>query len=263
MSLTIEKNQGIRLRLAGATPAMLHQGREAGGYYKVRSYHGGGEFFQQENAQLILQCLGEFLPRATERPSVTGDGLEIVYQHLVDGQDVCGSTTSIDAGAEVPKSELKRLEEAIAKLKTKEDDAATDPTKREIIRAFRLPDPRKDPELWRLHRSKGETRLLVLWGVEKEAGSSLVPQDAVKHVPQRRGGIPWWVWLLLALLLLALLCWWLGRKHNDNAISAVAPSSNLPVVTYIDQPVNAKTPNSPTLPQAGYGERPSTPANAT
>jgi len=191
MAITIEKNQGIRLPLASAVPTPLHQGREAGGYYKVRSYHGGGEFFQQENAQLILQCLGDFLPRATERAGQDGR-MEIFYQHLVSGQDVCSRTAPLNSGVNVPASELKRLEAAIAQLKSKENDPGTDPTKREIIRAFRLPSPQKDPELYRLHGSGSNCRLLVLWGVEKEAGSSLSPQEALSQVPQTKRGIPWW-----------------------------------------------------------------------
>jgi hypothetical protein len=235
MAITIEKNQGIRLALASAVPTPLHQSREAGGYYKVRSYHGGGEFFQQENAQLILQCLGDFLPRATERAGPDGR-MEIFYQHLVSGQDVCSRTAPLDSGVNVPASELKRLEAAIALLKAKENDPATDPTKREIIRAFRLPSPQKDPELYRLYGSGANRRLLVLWGVEKEAGSSLSPQEALHRVPQTKSSIPWWVWLLLALLLLALLGWWWGTQYPQSAIGELLPSKSSPSHILVIEP---------------------------
>jgi len=232
MAITIEKKQGIRLPLASAVPTPLHQNREAGGYYKVRSYHGGGEFFQQENAQLILQCLGDFLPRATERVGPDGR-MEIFYQHLISGQDVCSRTAPLDSGVNVPASELKRLEAAIAQLKAKESDPGTDPTKREIIRAFRLPSPQKDPELYRLHGSGPSSHLLVLWGVEKEAGSSLPPQEALNQVPQTKRGIPWWLWLLLALLLLALLVWWWSDQQARSALGLPHSSSGTSVAVLV------------------------------
>ncbi|MFO1437548.1 MAG: hypothetical protein U1F81_04445 [Verrucomicrobiaceae bacterium] len=228
MAITIEKNQGIRLALASAVPTPLHQSREAGGYYKVRSYHGGGEFFQQENAQLILQCLGDFLPRAVERAGPDGR-MEIFYQHLVSGQDVSSRTAPLNSGVDVPAAELKRLESAIAQLKAKENDPGTDPTKREIIRAFRLPSPQKDPELYRLHGSGTARRLLVLWGVEKEAGSSLTPQEALHQVPQTKRGIPWWLSLLLALLFLALLAWWWSHQQAGRPLGLSNSSSSTPV----------------------------------
>lgn len=245
MAITIEKNQGIRLALASAVPTPLHQSREAGGYYKVRSYHGGGEFFQQENAQLILQCLGDFLPRAIERVGQDGR-MEIFYQHFVSGQDLCCRTAALNSGIDVPASELKRLEAAISLLKAKENDAGTDPTKREIIRAFRLPSPQKDPELYRLHGNGSNRRLLVLWGVEKEAGSSLSPQDALNQVPQPKRVIPWWLWLLLALIVLALLGWWYSQQ-NSSAIVLTGSSIDTPVTILAPEDGNKSvTSSSPT-----------------
>jgi hypothetical protein len=235
MALIVEKKQGIRLPLASAVPTPLHQSREVGGYYKVRSYHGGGEFFQPENAQVILQSLGEFLPRAVERAGSDGR-LEIFYQHLSNGQDVCSSTAPLDSGVNVPRSEITRLEAAIAQLKAKENDPGTDPTKREIIRAFRLPSPQKDPELYRLHGSGSNRRLLVLWGVEKEAGSSLSPQEALDRVPQSRTSMPWWVWLLLGLLLLALLGWWWSLQHPESAIGRLLPGTSTPTHIVVLEP---------------------------
>ncbi len=244
MTIIVDTAQGIRLQLASAVPTPLHHSREAGGYYKVRSYHGGGEFFQPENAQVILQCLGEFLPRAIERASSDGR-MEIFYQHLSNGQDMCSRTAPLDAGVNVPKSEITRLEAAIAQLKAKENDLATDPTKREIIRAFRLPSPQKDPELYRMYGSGSNRRLLVLWGVEKEVGSSLSPQDALQHVPQTKCSIPWWVWLLLAIILLTLLGWWWSLQHPESAIGKSLPGSSTPtpILVLEPEPSNADSSN--------------------
>jgi hypothetical protein len=234
MAMIVDKTQGIRLQLASAVPTPLHHSREAGGYYKVRSYHGGGEFFQPENAQVILQCLGEFLPRAMERSGSDGK-MEIFYQHLSNGQDVCSRTAPLDSGVNVPQSEITRLNAAIAQLKAKENDPSTDPTKREIIRAFRLPCPNKDPELYRVYGTGSNRRLLVLWGVEKEAGSSLAPQEALNSVTQSKSSIPWWIWLLPVLLLLALLGFWC-TQHPQSPLGWL-PSDSSPSHIPASEPV--------------------------
>jgi len=181
MKIEVVKNQGLSIRLASSGPMPLRNSKEGAGYYKIRSYQGGGEFFEHDTAQLILQNLGEFLPRATVRPTSDG-GLELLYEHFVNGRDVCHLSSPLNSGTEIPAREIERLQAAIKVFKSKEADPATDATRRAIISAFRLPDPRKDPELYRLYGSGSNRRVLVLWGIEKEAGTSLTPQEAVSQV---------------------------------------------------------------------------------
>ena len=255
MSVTIEKNQGVRLALAasGATP--LNKLREPGGYYKARSYHGGGEFFEAENAQVILQCLGEFLPRALERTA--GDGRqEIFYQHLINGQDVCSSTAPLDSGVNVPPRELARLEAAVAQLKAKETDPSTDPTKREIIRAFRLPNPEKDPELYRLYGRGANRRLLVLWGVERQAGSSLPPQEALRQMPSSKRRSAWWYSLLLLPLLILLAWWWWQVQRPADSKAEPLPEASKPLPMSVPS-AEAGTTDSSNAGSAGSGALPS------
>lgn len=40
---------------------------------------------------------------------------------------------------------------------------------------------------------------------------------------EKKSGIPWWVWLLLALLLVGLLLWWLLDDGDEAEYAAVAP----------------------------------------
>ena len=205
MSIRTQAGQGIFLGIAASSPS-LQTDRIVGGYYKVRLTQGGDEFFSHENSQLILQYLGEFLPRAVERTAADGS-VEVFYQFLHDGQDVCGDSAQLKKSEALPANEVSRLNAAIAAMKAKEDDPATDPTKRLAISGFRLPSPHKDPELYRVCTIGGKKRLLVLWGVEKEPGSSIIPQEAASTVAAAGSkpskGIPALVWLLLLLLLIA------------------------------------------------------------
>lgn len=209
MSIKTEAGQGISLRLAANAPSLRTE-RVAGGYYKVRLTQGGDEFFNHENSQLILQYLGDFLPRAIERIAEDGSP-ELFYQFLLDGHDICGDSSQLKAGNVLPPDEISRLNLAIAAMKAKEADPETDPTKRKAMSGFRLPSPQKDPELYRVCKIRGKKRLLVLWGVEKEPGSSVIPQDAVSTVvasvagggTETSKGVPAFAWLLILLCMAA------------------------------------------------------------
>lgn len=239
MSIKTDAGRGISLRLAANAPSRQTD-RVAGGYYKVRLTQGGDEFFSHENSQLILQYLGEFLPRAVE--GIAEDGSpELFYQFLLDGKDICGESSQLKAGNELPAVEIDRLNMAIAAMKAKEADPETDPTKRKAISCFRLPSPQKDPELYRVCSIRGKKRLLVLWGVEKELGSSVAPQDAVSTVvagvagggTKNSKGIPAFVWLLILLCMVAGLYGYSKLKSGGQGeklpIVAVDPKTVGPI----------------------------------
>ena len=133
--LTIEPKAGIRLNLDS--------------YHKIHSYQGGGEFWEHQNQQVLMQYLGEFLPRAVENEG--GKSGTVLFSHLVAGKDVLSQSSALDAnGAQAPAEQLNRLRAAVAALKAKESDALIDPNARKLIQAFRLPDPQKDAELYRI-----------------------------------------------------------------------------------------------------------------
>lgn len=245
--LTIEPKHGIRLNL--------------GSYHKIRSYHGGGEFWEHQNQQVVMQYLGEFLPRAVEGEG--GKTGTVLFSHLVAGKDVLSQSSALDAnGAQAPAEQLSRLRDAVAALKAKESDALIDPNARKLIQAFRLPDPQKDPELYRIV-SGSPRRLLVLWGVEKEHDSALTPEAAVARLPVSGGSSQKLVLALLLLLLLLGLGWWLwDRAHEKPPIIAGSNgASNQPVrdtqLTPTISPSGAPViPGAPDNPDA---EKPSNP----
>lgn len=175
-----------------------------GEYHKLKAFQGGGHYWDHHHQQTIRECLGEFLPRVEE----TGGGA--LFQHFVHNREAAAHSKPVAAGGDrVPKGELQRLHRALETLKRKAADPNTDKDARRIIESFTLPDPAKDPELYRLHGPPWKRRLLVLWGCEREVGSSVAPAAALNRVPVEPTSTTWlrrWPWLLgLLLLLLALL----------------------------------------------------------
>ena len=231
--IAIEPKQGIRLNL--------------GTYCKIRSYQGGGEFWEHQNQQVLLQYLGEFLPRAVENEG--GKTGTVLFTHLVDGKDVLCQSTELGAnGGSASEKQLTRLRDAVAALKAKESDPLIDPNARKLIQAFRLPDPQKDSELYRIV-SGSPRQLLVLWGVEKEHNSALAPQAAVARLSAGpSNGGPWkWIIGLLILLLITGLAW---RFLNDSRKPTVADSgTTMPLVESQKTTLaNEKGPGEATVP---------------
>ena len=229
MSLSIEPKHGIRLQLARYSP--------------IRSWQGGGKFWEHDHQLTIRQGkLAGFLPRALEEDN------SIRYEQIIDGREAASESVPLNRMEEVPAGQIEALRAALHELKSKGDDPLCDDTKRRIIEAFRLPDPVKDPELYRLHGKGQDRRLLVLWGVEKEAGSALVPLQALAGVSQQApngGGKSrslLWLWVLLAVLLVAALLWWMlhrpsrteevydSQPAQDVSVPGAAPGTTAPPV---------------------------------
>jgi hypothetical protein len=201
MPLFIQPKKGIRLQLTDYSP--------------IRSWQGGGKFWEHDFQLTIRQGkLAEFLPRALE------EGDSVFYEQVIDGREATSESVALSNANEVPPAQIETLRAALAELKAKAEDPLCDATKRRIIESFRLPDPAKDTDLYRLWGRGRNRRLLVLWGVEKEAGSALVPLQALALVPQRTrvrvGAVgKSWLWLLaLAALLAGGWFFWPSRRHE-------------------------------------------------
>lgn len=245
MSLSIEPKKGIRLQLTGYSP--------------IRSWQGGGKFWEHDYQLTIRQGrLAEFLPRALE------EGDSVRYEQVIDNQEAASASVPLTRVDEAPAAQIAALRAALAELKAKAEDPLCDHTKRQIIEAFRLPDPAKDPELYRLYGKGRHQRLLVLWGVEKEVGSALQPLQALALVPQKAavsggGSSKSWLWVLLALGLLAAGGWYwrsqrpgalanAGRGADTSAPLAsdsTPTGSELPQATVLPPPTVSSSPREP------------------
>lgn len=166
MSLSLEPNKGLRLKLGRLSP--------------IRTWQGGASFWSHE-FQLTVRsgALAGFLPRAIE------DEDSVLFEYRSGGAEQAGTSTAISDMSEIPAKELHALRAAVDELKKKAEDPHCDRTKRQMIEGFRLPDPQKDRDLYRLIGKGSSAKLIVLWGIEREEGSALSPGAAVDlmHTP--------------------------------------------------------------------------------
>lgn len=168
-------------------------------YHKLKAFQGGGEFWEHQSQMIIREHIGDFLPIM----SVDESGEGVLCQMFVHGKEVASESKRAKG---VPSKERSRLEAAIKALKHKADSPHIDTTTKKIINEFKLPDPLKDPELYRTYGSRWNPKLMVIWGCEKEFGTSIVPEEAPRRVARESVGagtfrrLPWIVFILLLLI---------------------------------------------------------------
>ncbi len=234
MPLSIEPKKGIRLQLTGYSP--------------IRSWQGGGKFWEHDYQLTIRQGrLAEFLPRALE------EGDSVRYEQIIDNQEAASASVPLTRVDEAPATQIAALRAALDELKVKAEDPLCDHTKRRIIEAFRLPDPVKDPELYRLYGKGRHQRLLVLWGVEKEVGSALMPLQALALVPQKTvvsSGIlsKSWLWVLLALILLVGGGWYWRSQQPSTLGSARRGTDTVAPLASDPTSISNESPQATVLP---------------
>ncbi len=203
--LTIQPDSGIRLNLSN--------------YYRIRTWQGGGEFWEYNNQQLIRDALGQFLPRATVDASNS-----VLFQHYEGGKEICSQSQPVTAANSLPRDQLDLLRTALIEFKAKTQDPKCDPDARKLIDCFRLPDPIKDPELYRIYGSGRNKRLIVVWGAEKEVDSAVPPLEAINMMhtePEGAGkgnGKSMLIAALVVILaLLGLFLWQRGKEEPKDA----------------------------------------------
>jgi hypothetical protein len=207
--LAIQPDSGIRLNLSN--------------YYRIRTWQGGGEFWEHNNQQLIRDALGQFLPRATVDASD-----HVIFQHFENGKEICSLSQPVSATNSLPKQQIDQLRAAVIAFKAKTQDPHCDPEARKLIDCFRLPDPQKDPELYRIYGSGKNKRLIVLWGAEKEVDSAVTPLLAINMVPTESGGSEKGsgksMLVIGLLVLLALAGIFLWQRDKDKKLASVGGS---------------------------------------
>ena len=242
MKLTLEPSKGLRLKLASCQV--------------IQTWQGGGRFWEHDFQLTIRQgALAQFLPRATEEAD------SVLYEHLLHGHEYASESQPVTRMSDIPADLLERLRDALNELKAKAENSQTDPAKRRIIQAFRLPDPKIDIAAYRLYGSGAKRGLLVIWGVETEANSALTVDTTIDAFsttrtvdkPKSRA----WLWCLISIVLLLLLILWpksTNRNGNSNGTN-VAGYTNPPA----GQPPSGARDTNPPAGQPPSGARDTNP----
>ena len=126
----------------------------------------GGSLLVRD-AQYIVDEFAGLLATPTPYPSAE-DCREVRFSLTrEDGVDILGPDASV--APQVSEEDKERLSAAYARLRARAKSKKAQRTERMAIRAFRLPDPALERELYRecVDPETGEKRMVVLWGIAK------------------------------------------------------------------------------------------------
>jgi hypothetical protein len=202
-----------------------------GAFKTLKAFQAGGQYWEHQSQSSIREYMGSFLPLM----QVQEDGESVLCQLFVGGKEVASESRPAKG---IPKAQLIKLDTSVKNLKARALAPDVDTNVKKIIEAFKLPDPIKDPELYRLYGSRWNPKLMVVWGCEKEEGSSLAPEVASKRIVKESVGggfIRKLPIILLILILLGVLAWFISNADfskkdevADNTAQVAADNDNTP-----------------------------------
>ncbi len=179
-------------------------------YIRLRTSMGGLDFWYPDYQKILLEKFKPFLPRMEYNPTDNTVTASIVE----NGEELLSSSTS----GKIPEKELKKFKALLKQIKEEVEKEGTDPDIKRVIKAFRLPDPGKAPELYRVY---GERRLVIIWGLEKEIESSIPVLDEDKlnktlaeHADNKGNAFKWLYCVPFVAAVVAVLVWWFATPFD-------------------------------------------------
>lgn len=151
---------------------------------------GGRPYWDAEFQQLVLRHLGDFCPSVSY--TLTGksengeDRFSAAFSLRDDhGRELCNDSAPIGGKVKIPKTAVAELQNKINAFHqlAETPELRNMCASREFIRDFRLPDPMRMKEAWRVTLGK-EPRLLVLWGwFDRQGGlnTTFLPKSTVSE----------------------------------------------------------------------------------
>lgn len=150
----------------------------------TRAFQSGGEFWDTHYQDIIRKHLGEYLPAVKKG---TSSGRNIARFTRI-GRQHGGLWASKPVGTRpVPVHLIRGLAKAWVDFEISAGKPGVQPHAKELIEAFTLPDPSKDPELYRLSGPFFSRKLHILWGCERGKKTSVPPFAAIKALAGQSG----------------------------------------------------------------------------
>lgn len=131
---------------------------------------------RQQTSDLVHDELSRYFTNLF--PSVIINGEEIHYQlELTDFHvDPIDSPVSLRNFHEIPEDEVYHLLQGWIRMQQALVSEQIHPDAKEALANFRVPDPRRGIECYRIYEDEGRTKMFIEWGLEKE-GCPVVKLD--------------------------------------------------------------------------------------
>lgn len=193
------------------------------------TYH----LFRREHRDILEPFLKGVLP-TVEPDNIRDDDSRQWHFRLrtPSGRDLLAKGRPLSAKGWIPQSAIDALE---AQLKTfAENCSKGKPMARELVKHFWLPDPDKQPELYRLVGEKWKPQLTVLWGFRfpKDSGSAVPVHEAITSLRKRQCNpiypvLQHLVQTPLLILGIAVGAWWgIPKTYEEYKLAMAAGEQN-------------------------------------
>lgn len=161
-----------------------------GGLRPLLSPGGRDTYFSNDVQRMLFpsdEAFARFLPPAKwtmpERQERAQDGRAPQVTYTIPDEIIKTATPL----ATLPRAEIDAFSDAIAAFlaKARPDAKGVTPFMRQCRLEFRLPNPEFDPGAYWVYGPEFDRRLLILWGVEPQAGTSLTLEQVLEKLLAR------------------------------------------------------------------------------
>lgn len=175
---------------APATTIPLVRDCRPGGLRPLLSPGGRDTYFTADVQRMLFsadEALARFLPPAKwtmpERQERSQDGRSPQVAYTIP-DEIIKTATPLTT---LPRAEIDAFSDAVAAFlaKARPDAKGVTPFMRQCRQEFRLPNLEFDPGAYWLYGSEFDRRLLILWGVEPQAGTSLTLEQVLEKLLAR------------------------------------------------------------------------------
>ena len=181
----IKDKSGLRVDLGGTPPLR-----------KLKADHGGIYFWDKKN--IILDDLGDFLAKVEQGKQ------SVIFSKLDGNAEVCKDSTPLGK-RKIRRATHDSLSKALITFKSRLNQNNLDVDAQRLIQAFRLPNPNKLPEFYRVYKGNdGHEQLVILWGCDR-VDSDSVGLDDIPNLLQKQSWLSEF-WDLHFKKILAVLC---------------------------------------------------------
>jgi len=146
-------------------------------YPPLRYGDGSEHFLRMDQAVFRQGKLATYLTHATHE----NDSVLFELSNTPGGKELASVSKTIGSQS-VPEAAIKQLEDGFRELFEVAKNPQLPTRSRQIIQEFKLPDPECQREFYRTAGPFWNRQLLVLWGCEQIAGTSLPPLQALKKL---------------------------------------------------------------------------------
>ncbi len=146
-------------------------------YSKMRAFIGGADFWNANYQAVLRDIFSPLLPEMDYDPTEN----TVTASYIENSRELISTSVPLVGGGEKGRKITPRLieefKQVIIRAKRELEDPKINPDTKAILKAFSLPLPTVAPELYRFVGRGNNTRLFIMWGMEKSPETSVLLTD--------------------------------------------------------------------------------------